>query len=265
MTLIVGWIACDSKKGGHKPSALYFGSDSRISWGCSHVYDYGKKLFASRKHPEIFAFCGDVTFANISLQPLLELIDSGTFILPENAEVKSKLIGDHLQSIISKYADTSNANQTIILYGTKVGSHFFVYKYMFMNHSVICKNIDINHYSSIIAVEGSGTKTFANHINLPMQHKDLYSREICHYIAETIDASEEFTIGGIPQIVGIYRGLETPRVFGFVKDGKSYLYGREVNAAYCEEYIEWRNIDFERIDPETLQLIEGAQAQPFLR
>lgn len=33
MTLIVGWIACDNKGDTKKPSALYFGSDSRYSWG----------------------------------------------------------------------------------------------------------------------------------------------------------------------------------------------------------------------------------------
>ena len=75
----------------------------------------------------------------------------------------------------------------------------------------------------------------------------------------------EFTVGGIPQIVGLFRGKNEPQVFGFVKDDKSYLYGNEVDASQCDNSIAWRNTDFEIIDPKTLKLQEGAQRQPFLR
>ena len=80
----------------------------------------------------------------------------------------------------------------------------------------------LNDYSSIIAVEGSGIKSLEERLKLPLLRTDLYSREICHYLADTIENNEEFTVGGIPQIVGLFRGKIEPQVFGFVKGDKSY-------------------------------------------
>lgn len=265
MTLIVSWIACDNKGDFQKPSALYFGSDSRYSWGKQHSFNYGKKLYVAKNLPEIFAFCGSVTFATMMLPPLIDLIDSGAFFKSDAPEIKVQNIAEHFSSMIASYVNDPALNQTVILYGTKINSRFSVYRFTFQDQTVQASPLALKDYSSIIAVEGSGVKPLEERLKLPLLQTDLYSREICHYLADTIENSEEFTVGGIPQIVGLFRGKNEPQVFGFVKDDKSYLYGNEVDASQCDNSIAWRNTDFEIIDPMTLRLKEGAQRQPFLR
>lgn len=266
MTLIVGWIACDNKGDGKKPSVMYFGSDSRITWDKKHPYDYGKKIFSARKYPEIFAFCGNASFATFVLSLLIELIDSGAFLENMSPNVKCRKIQNHFQSCIDGYNTAlSRTDNTVIIYGTKYKQRFAAYRYTFPNNVCQCEQLHINDYSLFITVEGRGKKEMNNQFRCVDMRTDLCSREICHYFASTIDTSADSTVGGLPQIVGLYRGIDSPRTFGFVKDGKAYLYGVEVEAKSCSEDVEWRNIDFERIDPNTLQLIEDAQAQPFLR
>lgn len=199
------------------------------------------------------------------LPPLIDLIDSGAFFKGEDPEIKAQNIADHFSSMVASYVNDPALNQTVILYGTKINSRFSVYRFTFFNKVVQVDNVPLNDYSSIIAVEGSGVKPLEDRLKFLLLRKDLYSREICHYLADTIENNEEFTVGGIPQIVGLFRGKNEPQVFGFVKDDKSYLYGNEVDASLCDNNIAWRNTDFEIIDPKTLKLQEGAQRQPFLR
>lgn len=266
MTLIVGWIACDSNRRGQKPSAMYFGSDSRFTWNKEHAYNYGQKIFSAKKYPEMFAFCGDASFATFVLSPLIEVIDSGSFLENMPFDVKCQKIQNHFQGCIDGYNTAlSRIDNTVIIYGTKYKQNFAAYRYTFPNNVCQCEQLPINDYSSFITVEGSGKQEMKNQFRYVEMRKDLYSREICHYFTSTIESSANNTVGGIPQIVGLYRGIDVPITFGFVKDEKAYLYGVEVNAKNCSEDVEWRNIDFERIDPNTLQLMEGAQAQPFLR
>lgn len=231
MTLIVGWIACDNKGDTKKPSALYFGSDSRYSWGHQHAFNYGKKVYAAKNLPEIFAFCGSVVFANMMLPPLIDLIDSGAFFKSNDPKIKVQNIAEHFSSMVVSYVNDPALNQTVILYGTKIKSRFSVFRFTFQNKAVQFTSVALKDCSSIIAVEGSGVKPFEVRLKLPMLRTDLYSREICHYLAETIEINDEFTVGGIPQIVGLFRGKKEPQVFGFVKDDKSYLYGNEVDAS----------------------------------
>lgn len=266
MTLIVGWIACDNKVDGKKPSAMYFGSDSRFTWDKKHAYNYGQKIFCAKKYPEMFAFCGDASFSTFVLSTLIELIDQGSFLENMPFEVKCQKIQNHFQSCIDGYNTAlSRISNTVVIYGTKCMHRFAAYRYTFPNNVCQCEQLPINNHSSIITVEGSGKKEMNNQFRCVDIRTDLHSREICHYFASTIEASADRTVGGIPQIVGIYRGIDIPRTFGFVKDGKAYLYGVEVDAKSCSDDVEWRNVDFERIDPNTLQLLDGAQAQPFLR
>lgn len=50
MMLLASWAAIDT----HGISSAYIVSDSRISWGNKKYFDFGKKVFASKKYPEIF-------------------------------------------------------------------------------------------------------------------------------------------------------------------------------------------------------------------
>ena len=63
MTSLLAWVGVDSRH----LSSIYLASDSRISWGDVANWDFGRKLFASTKYPEIIGYVGDVLFP--SLEP----------------------------------------------------------------------------------------------------------------------------------------------------------------------------------------------------
>lgn len=43
---------------------------------------------------------------------------------------------------------------------------------------------------------------------------------------------------------------------------KKYIYGKESSEDINSASIEWRNENFERVNPETLKIFDGAQRQP---
>ena len=51
--MLVSWIGIDT----HGPTSAYIAADSRISWNMTNKFDFGKKVFASKKYPEIFGIC----------------------------------------------------------------------------------------------------------------------------------------------------------------------------------------------------------------
>jgi hypothetical protein len=77
MALLISWIGVDDKKKGKAVASLYIASDSRYSWSNSSSYDYGIKVFGSSRFPDIFGFCGDVSFPSIILRQLISQIDAG--------------------------------------------------------------------------------------------------------------------------------------------------------------------------------------------
>jgi hypothetical protein len=100
MTLLVSWVAVDSRK----PSAIYLLSDSRISWSNNKKYDYGRKVFASHNTPNIFGYCGDVLLPSILLNQLIDIIDLGLFFKPTwNYRKKVSAVIKHLKEAFNKY------------------------------------------------------------------------------------------------------------------------------------------------------------------
>ena len=75
MTSLASWIGIDSRG----QSSIYIVSDSRISWSENAVWNYGRKVFASRATPEIFGYCGDVLFPSMFLSQVVDSISIGKF------------------------------------------------------------------------------------------------------------------------------------------------------------------------------------------
>lgn len=274
MTLIVGWVSADDKPRGKQITAMYFASDSRYSWkqqGCDKVLcltDYGKKLFASSKYPEIFGFCGDVFLSKHLIEGVITLIDSGTFFtVSETLDSKVLKVTTCFEALLREFPKEQRANCTI-LYGTKVGRHYHLESYRISN-DIAHTSITLPNESTVVYSDGSGKQSFtANWIyaNNEKVNEHNLCRGVYHCVSETIGTIDKNDVGGVPQLVGIYRGLLTPIIFGIIKGGKRYLDGKEfLGDISLLDNIEWRNDNFERVNPYTLKLKEGAQAQPFAR
>ena len=88
------------------------------------------------------------------------------------------------------------------------------------------------------------------------------SRFFYHCIAKTIKDYESETVGGAPQLVGLFR-KDPGIIFGILDNGDRYVLGKKIDFSPNVLNIQWRNSNFKRVNPETMKLIDGAQAQPF--
>lgn len=266
MTLIASWIGVDDKKEGKKPASIYIASDSRYSWGNAGKYDYGIKVFGSSRFPEIFGFCGDVLFSSIVLGQMIPQIDSGLILNDfDSGEMKNRKLFDFIKSSLESYPKEFLSGTFTILHATRINKDFKCYKTSYnsdkqlLNQEILLPNISTKIYSG-----GSGKVEFDdNWLKWESEkHNDhRTSRAVYHCLFKTLKEIKDPRTGGLPQIVGLYR-IGNSKLFGFVENNKKYIYGKESSEDINSTRIEWRNENFERMNPETLKMIEGAQRQP---
>lgn len=266
MTLIVAWVGVDNKKNGKSIASLYFASDSKYSWGSGDSYDYGIKVFGSSKHPEIFCFCGDVLFPSIVLAQLMPQIDNGLLLSEgDTAEMKNRKIFDYIKTSFTHYPKNSLVGTFIILHGTRVGNEFKLYKISSNKKWKLAEeNIDLPTESTKVFSGGSGGAEFdANWRYWDNVRHNNYrtSRAVYHCLEDTLKKIRDPSTGGMPQIVGLYR-IGSSRLFGIIHDDKRFIYGKQASEDITVQNLEWRNENFERVNPETLKIFEGAQRQP---
>lgn len=269
MTLLAAWVGVDCKKDGNKISSIYFAADSRFSWGdtkLSPVYDEGMKVFCSLHYPYIFAYCGDVLFPLHTLERIIYKIDCGLFFEQpkDNFITKLSSVANEIGSSLVNYPNPKPSFS--ILFASRESYYdFHLGEIKSEKGNINCEEIKLPNKSQIVYTGGSGKSDFKCVEEQLIKDRNLNegtSRFCFHCIAKTINDYESPTVGGAPQLVGLYRkgnGI----IFGVEYNGERYILGKRTN--YMPEYlhIEWRNSNFERLNPKTLKLQEGAQAQPF--
>lgn len=267
MTLVISWIGVDEKKNGKEISSVYIASDSRYTWGNAKRFDFGIKVFGSNKHPEIFGFCGDVLFPATILGQIIPQIDNGILIeSSDNCEIKNKKLFEYISSSFDTYPKEFLANDTFtILHGTRFENGFKLFKTTF-GASKILKNdpIELPDVSTVVFHGGSGNVEFKENWKQwdnPKHNNYRTSRAGYHCLSETLKNIKDSRTGGLPQTVGLYR-VGNARLFGIIENEKKYIYGKESSEDINSKSIEWRNENFERMNPETLKILEGAQRQP---
>lgn len=266
MTLLVSWVGVDCKKNGKEVASIYISSDSRYTWGNSEKFDYGVKVFGSTKFPEIFGFCGDVLFPATILGQIIPQIDNGIlFKNSDNAEIKSNKIFSYIKTSFENYPQNFINNSFTILHGTRFKKSFFLYKiFLDNNNQLHKKEISLGNISTKVYSGGSGAIEFdKNWLKWNCKKHNDYrtSRAVYHCLYKTLKNINDPRTGGLPQVVGLYRNKNI-RLFGIVENKKKYIYGKESSEDINSSSIEWRNKNFERINPKTLKIIEGAQRQP---
>jgi hypothetical protein len=265
MTLLIAWVGVDCKKEGKSIASLYIGSDSRFSAGNAR-YDHGNKVFGAHSSPDIFGICGDILFPTMVLNQIISRIDRGVFFSgDESAAEKSERIHNYVRTGLANYPGVIMDDNFTILYGTKVGERFHLFKTYYERPLYpVIEEIDLPNYSTAVFSGGSGGNSFDDNWLTwrSEKHNDhRTSRAAYHCLEHTIETTDDPATGGLPQIMGLYRKGNS-RLFGVIKDGIRYLYGTESEDGIQHQNVEWRNENFERMDPETLELIEGAQRQP---
>ncbi len=273
MTLIASWVSADDKRKGKKLSALYFCSDSRFTWGGGissqqDVYDEGKKIFGCINSPELFCYCGDVQFPTFTIQPLIDEIDKGLFFKSDSEfDEKKNMLFSYFNQKLNDYPTDVLAHPFAIYYATCINYNFYCAKYSYDNSGLSFASISLPNESTLVFYDGSGSSQFherwIERDNAKMnEHKT--SRNVYRCVAEAIASGKDKMTGGSPQLMGIYRNGHL-QPFGIIKDGKRFFQGRTLLDSEQLDNIEWRNDNFERVEPHTMNMLPGAQPQPFAR
>ncbi len=279
MTLIVSWISRDDKpKGKSNISAVYFCSDSRISWTVgkaitTNPYDMAKKTYACSKYPERFCYCGDVGFPTASLQSLVSAIDSSTLFSADSPyEIKKSIVVNDIQDSLYQYPKAWMAEGFSIYYATCIKHVFSMVELTYKNGGLVVKDLDLSPSDLKVFSAGSGRNLFEkmwDNSNQDDVNEKGTSRNVYNCFTRVMDEAlkhpndlDLLKVGGSPQLVGLYRGGCTV-VYGIIKNGKRYFQGREVEDSSNLENIEWRNDCYERVDPHTMEPLADAQRQPF--
>jgi hypothetical protein len=267
MTLIISWIGVDDKKEGKSVASLYIGSDSRYSSDKATVYDYGIKVFGSTRYPEIFGFCGDVLFPSLIFGQLIPQIDAGLiFDEMDDAVTKNQKILAYIKTSLKSYPTKALDETFTIVHGTRINKQFSCYKttYITKTGELLNEEIELPNYSTKIFSGGSGKKEFDDNWKAWQDAKHNNSgtsRGVYHCLEKTLKKIKDPRTGGLPQIIGLYR-KDNARIFGIIEKEKKYIYGKESSEGIKSSGIEWRNENFERINPETLKIFDDAQKQP---
>lgn len=259
MTLIISWVGVDSRG----IASLYMASDSRYSWG-NAVYDHGIKVFGSSRFPEIFGFCGDVLFPSIVLGQLIPQIDAGLLITDSDDSItKNDKVLNYIKSSLNSYPTKISTGSFKMLHGTRTNGNFNCYLTEFsIIHGLKNYEVPLPKNSTVICSAGSGKKEFDENYERARKNNNYgTSRGVFNCFSKTLMTIKDPFTGGMPQIVGLYR-IGNRLLFGIVSSEKKYIYGKETSEDINSSSIEWRNENFERMDPRSLKLLSGAQRQP---
>lgn len=274
MTLLVSWAGLDQKKTGKKVASIYFAADSRYTWKNPRSFkDDCQKVFRSQNYPEIFALCGDVNLASSFIDSALKEIDNGTrFANMLSYEQKIEILTGIAESVYDNYPRNKLLDtKTVILYGTRI-SYYEFHMGVFtcspkdrIRFENCCIDEGADAYSDLMTCDGEGESEFRDLWTRYSNDKAISagtSRAIYQCLTDTLKVTNVETVGHIPQIVGLYR-KGAARYFGTCTNGNLYVAGKQVLEITDDlNDIEWRNENFERVDPYTKELLAGAQRQP---
>ena len=268
MTLLVAWAGIDT----HGPSSIYIASDSRISWGTTAHFDYGRKVFSFSRWPDVLGYCGDVLFPSIALNQIVELADAGLLFAPEfSSKQKFQAIVDKLNDIFRQYPLLHSGISEIslsIIHASRDSTD---------NKKFSCYTISwtrkqgwygtesgLPKSSDVLFAQGTGAQEFSdNFLRYKVGTNRETSRAVFQCFCDTLVRISDPLVGGAPQLVGIYRKPTSPGfTVGIIHNGKRYFLGAHIDNCRNFDTVEWRNANFERCDGRTMAKLPDAQPQP---
>ena len=266
--MLISFVGVDN----HGYTSAYLMSDSRICWD-SDYYDNARKLFASKKYPDIFGFVGDTLFPSIVLAQIIGMIDNGLLISERmDAVQKNKIIFEKIIYELKRYPERYRAKNVTIIHMCRDDSsndkypRFFHFELSFdANKRKHIKCVQLPDVSDIVKTYGSGSGIFNSTFErLKKIRKNKYTtRCVFQSFIEVLKNHSDGSFGGPPQIVGLYRKPQSVAIeFGIIYNRKRYFLGTEVPRKSCCQNIEWRNTRFEICDGDNKRIKPGASKQP---
>ena len=267
MTLVVSWIGKDT----HGVTSSYIISDSRFTWTDKQYFDYGKKVFASKKYPELFGYAGDVLFPSVVLTQIIEMIDSGVLLTEQmTCEQKNKIIGEKIRSSLSNYPKELGNRPVQIIHISResIFKGYPSFHHYFMSYTSEkgwnSSEQEIPDKSGYIIAIGSGAREFeSNYIKYQNTKNSSTSRNVYHCFVDTLEHIHDSNCGGAPQLVGLMRKPDScGNNYGIIYRNQRFLLGMEVPDESSFQGVAWRNMLFEICDGDSKKRVPGAAKQP---
>ena len=253
VTSLACWIGVDSRG----PASLYIAADSRVSWPDGRVQDQRVKTVASPTTADIVAFCGSVDVPN----EVLNRIQQASLFDPGPAEQRHRA----LVRVAAEIASTrGSVGEFCLLHGAREGeggrSQFRLWR---LEWDLTDGWSDIEEtlppHSELAISLGSGQRIVRDHDNRWRKSEvGRTSRAVFSAFCESLRSGCDPWTGGAPQLVGLFR-KGTAETFGVVWSGVRHLRGLRTWAPGAHRRLEWRNELFERCDPGSGHVLQGAQ------
>ena len=223
-------------------------------------------MFATNS-ADIFGYCGEVLFPSLVLSQLGDLIDRD-LLWPSGcgAQNRHSKILEYLKTSFERRHNAPNHDFTIIHCardGDRLASRFYAWRidYHALNKSWGDAAIDASHdgKSRLLVALGSGKKPLEEEIG---RWNDTpqggTARAIFSAFCDALEAGEDPLSGGMPQLVSLDRRTGG-KMLGFVSGGVRYIHGLPIEQLPTLGNMEWVDRLFQRISPDTLKLLSGAQ------
>lgn len=275
MTTITTWVSYDERA----PSGAYIASDSLITYGHA-TWETGKKTFHSLRHPELFAYSGDVLFPSLVLGQHVAQLDSGAvYAIDSPVDVRIAALSASVANALASYppglmADSSTtiihvARDGMAMEATFVTSLLTIEKGALTNVQT-APSLDAAgvleftpsdvHSANVPVTSGSGaTAVMGSLAQWRAEDRQFLSRRVFEAHCHALSSGRAAHSGGDPQLVGLYR-VGPGRVFGFAQAGRDpSLAGAPLPSEGVEDEPPFRNHLFERVDRTGL-LLPGAKS-----
>ncbi|MCK1288989.1 hypothetical protein IVB41_34365 [Bradyrhizobium sp. 44] len=267
MTTLAAWSGVDPRG----PSSLYLVSDSRISWGSYlNRWDAGRKLFACKSTPDVFGYVGDVLFPSLMLGQIIAAADDGAlFPTGASAEARHAIVAETVKVSLGSRFNAPDRSFAI-LHGARDGSGMnarfrlwtLTYVASTWTRAAVWTDEELSidkTQSALHTALGSGGRA------VKKQNEDLQydpqgrtSRAIFWAFCDALKNKADPLSGGAPQLIGLYR-TEMGKSYGITYEGHRYYQGLLVPDSAHLNGIEWRDVNFQRVDGATMQVLHGAQ------
>ena len=272
MTTLVSWIAYDQRGS----SSAYIATDSRISWSVDRVWDGARKCFASREYPDLFRYVGEALLPSLVLGQFVDALDSGFVVgrhvgLPE----RRRSLFESLKRSVASYPANVSLSDFSVFHLGRVGvgmdSTFEAITVHHRDRTLKCEKQTSLDCSAVLeltspgareantpTVAGSGGQSFEQQFASWSKSDHAHtSRAVFSALCASITAGATPTVGGVAQLVGLYR-IGSGRVFGVVTENGASVLGCPMNGRDLDDSVEFRSFLFERVDANG-RLLPGAQ------
>lgn len=261
MTSLIAWVGKDSRS----LSSAYIATDSRISWGARHVWDGGRKTFASDTSPDIFGYVGDVLLPSVVLSQFTTLLDVGAW--SQDVDQRFAALFALAREQVAACPSSQRRPFTLV-HCARLGEGMTTrFRLAVTEYKAVGsweqESHDAPDASAQILVNGSGQASVdAALARWARSEVSGTSRAVFSAFTQSVSNGGDPLSGGPVQLVGLRRvggGIN----FGVWHMGQRYIAGQPVPECAQARPVEWFNERFERCDGQSGALI--GQPQPIPR